>query len=298
MSHSQLASRLFRIEPRCAGKLDDTRYLVGASGAVWLLDTQTGALKEATKFRPGWSAPLCFCHDGHCAYWGDYGANALSEEVNVYRMSPHGEVKTVYSFPLGTVRHIHGIVWDREQRLFYVFTGDLEPTAGIYTATEDWSEVRPLLTGSQQYRAVVGFPTTHGLLYATDSVESANHIYLARGGKAEVLSDFPGSCIYGCETLTHYLFSSTVEPPEGRGLLDLFSYRLGAGIRDRRAHLVAVRKRDLHIEELLSVKKDWLPMKLFQYGALTFPGGQERCRHAVYNIVACKGDGRTKVISL
>ena len=70
---------------------------------------------------------------------------------------------------------------------------------------------------------------------------------------------------------THYVFASTVEPSEGRGFFDMFTYELGAGITDKYSHLITIRKSDLHVEEVLKVKKDIWPMKLFQYGSLMFP---------------------------
>ena len=290
-SHSRLLSRLMRLEPRCAEQLDENRFVVCYQHKVWLLDTGKKYFSVLQESRTGFSNPLNLCSDGKYVYWGDYGDNVGREAVRVYRLSSDKIVDVVYEFPKGAIRHIHNVIWDITHRRFIVLTGDLEETSGIYVATEDWKEVKPMVTGRQQYRAVVGFPYGEGLIYATDSVSEENNIYLLQGGEAKPLCAFPGSCIYGTETKNYYVFASTVEPPEGRGILDMFSYKLGAGIRDRYSHLVTVRKSDLKVEEVLKVKKDIWPMKLFQYGVLTFPKGHNRSEGLWYNVIACKGDG-------
>lgn len=290
----RLFRRLLRLEPRCAERLDENRYVVCHAHKVWLLDVKQKSFTILQDSREGFSNPLNLCSDGRNVYWGDYGDNAFREEVNIYRVSLSQKVEIVYSFPKGAIRHIHNVVWDAVHKRFFILTGDLEEQSGIYVADSEWKDVKAVVTGSQQYRAVVAFPCGDGLIYATDSVAEENNIYLLLNGEVKILAPFPGSCIYGTETKDYYVFSSTVEPPEGRGLMDMFSYKLGAGIKDRYSHLIAVRKSDLKVQEVLKLKKDVWPMKLFQYGAIMFPKGQEKSDELWYNIVACKGDGCAK----
>ena len=298
LSHSRLAERLLRLEPRCAEMLDENRYVVCHAHKVWLLDVKQKCFTVLQDSREGFSNPLNLCSDGKYVYWGDYGDNAFRDTVNIYRVNSLLKVEIVYSFPKGAIRHIHNVVWDETHKRFFVLTGDLEEKSGIYKVDSEWKEVKPVVTGSQQYRAVVAFPCGDGLIYATDSVAEENNIYLLQHGEVMVLAPFPGSCIYGAETKDYYVFSSTVEPPEGRGLKDMFSYKLGAGIKDRYAHLVSVRKSDLQVQEVLKVKKDIWPMKLFQYGTLTFPNGQDNNDNLWFNVIACKGDSKTKRITI
>lgn len=298
LSHFRLASRFYRMEPRCLEKLDVKRFVVSHLKKVWLLDIEKKSLDVVQEPREGFSTPLNLCSDGQNVYWGDYGNNTSRESVNIYKLQPDGNIETVFTFPTGAIRHIHNIVWDKSHNLFFVLTGDLESKSGIYIASSDWKEVTPVVTGLQQYRAVVAFPYENGLIYATDSVVEKNCIYLLRDGVVEPLADFPGSCIYGTETKSHFVFASTVEPPEGRGVFDLLTNKLGEGIQDRCAHLVTVRKKDIHVEELFKTKKDIWPMKLFQYGALMFPKGQEKSSDLWYYVMACEGDGHTYSVKL
>lgn len=294
----RLLVRLLRMEPRCVEKLSDNKFVICYAHKVWLLNLVSKNISSVWQSRQGFSNPLNLCSDGESVFWGDYGNNRDHEVVNIYRLSADSGVDVVYTFPKGNVRHIHNIIWDKENMRFYIMTGDLEETSGIYVSDADWKTVMPVATGKQQYRAVVAYPCGDGLIYATDSVAKENYIYLLQDGGIRSLAAFPGSCIYGGETKEFYFFSSTVEPPEGRGLLNMITYKLGAGIIDRYAHLIRVRKCDLRIEEVLKVKKDIWPMKLFQYGSLMFPKGQKNSNQLWYYLMACKGDGHSVKVDM
>lgn len=293
----RILERFFRLEPRSVCQLDSNRYVLCYRHVVWLVDISHKTIDLLQIARKGFSNPLNFCSDGECVYWGDYGNNSGHAPVNIYRLDSTLNLQIIYSFPSNTIRHIHNIVYDTNNKCFFILTGDLEENAGIYVATENWRNVSPLVTGEQNYRAVVGFPLSNGFIYATDAVEEDNHIFLLQDNQVRPLCSFPGSCIYGTETNDYYVFASTVEPPEGRGFFNLFTYRLGKGIKDRYAHLLIVCKSDLRPVELVKVKKDIWPMKLFQYGALLFPGGQRLHDDLWFYSVACAGDGISRRIS-
>ena len=297
LGHFRIFARLLRTEPMSVEKLAEGKYVVCCNHSVFLLDEQMGSITLVQSSRMGFSNPLNVCSDGNAVYWGEYGGNANHKEVNIYRLNQDASLETVHTFRGGVIRHVHNIIWDEYNQLFYILTGDLENTAGIYTTDKDWKDVKPVLTGKQQFRAVVGFPYKNGLIYATDSVEEENNLYLLQNGSVSALSSLSGSCIYGAENKTHYFFSSTVESPEGRGLHSLLTYKLGKGIKDRFSHIVTVKKSDLTVEEVLTVKKDIWPLKLFLYGNVMFPKGQQENDNCWCYIMACKGDGNSILLT-
>lgn len=288
MSRCRLISRLLRMEPRCAGKLDEHKYVVCLLGKLWLVDTLNGELSEIYKNRSGYGL-VSFCENNGCLYWGDYGPNPNYEEINIYRLDRDLNVQVVYTFPRGSIRHIHNII--KSSNGFIVMAGDNEPKAGIYQANWDWTEVSPWKNGEQKYRAVVGFPHNGGLLYATDSVETDNYIrFVDADGNERMLAGINGSCIYGTEARDVFLFSTTVEPHEGGGLWGLFSNKLGGGIKSKDVHIIAVAKEDLSSRIVKSYRKDIWPMKLFQYGRAPFAGGQSDNIDGVWCYpIACVG---------
>lgn len=299
----RLFVRLLRLEPRCVEMIDRETLVFCLLHKVWVLNLETGEMKILFEASDGFSDPLNFCKVGNSVYWGDYGNNAERKEVGVYHVDSSLKVKCVYKFPHNSIRHVHNIVFDGESRQFWIMTGDNDKKAGIYRADCDFSRVEPINIGEQRYRAVVAFPYKDGIIYATDSVEDENHLYVCESDNDYVvrqLTPINGSCIYGTETKDYYVFSTTVEPPEGRGIRALFSNKLGGGIKSRDVHLVTVAKRDLSdIRIVAKYRKDWLPMKLFQYGAVMFPSGQYRNEDLLISPVACKGvDGESIRITL
>lgn len=293
-----LANRLLRMEPRCAGKLDNDRYVVGVLGKLWLVDVQKRTLSILKELRPGYSL-VSFCEKDGCLYWGDYGANPNHEEINIYRLNQNQKVSIVYTFQKGSIRHIHSIINNGDS--FVVMAGDNELQAGIYRVNGDWTEVKPWKTGEQKYRAVVGFPYKGGLLYATDSVETENHLrYIESDGSERVLASINGSCIYGGETKNSFLFSTTVEPHEGGGVRKMLSNKLGGGIKSKDVHILAVDKADLNVRIIKKYRKDIWPMKLFQYGRAPFAGGQTESIKGVWCYpIACVGThGKSEYLEL
>jgi len=289
----RIVSRFLRLEPRSIGQLTETKFVVSILRKIWLLDLKTKSLEVLMINGEGWSNPLNFCSDGESLYWGDYGSNPYHLPVKIYRLDQDLKLTTVYQFSSNLIRHIHNILWDKERHHFFILTGDLESTSGIYLASADWKIVKPVKVGNQQYRAVVAFLYKEGLIYATDSVVNENHIYILNEGGIRKICKIPGSCIYGVEIKDYYVFSTTVEPPEGRNVLNMFSYKLGEGIVDRYSHVILVRKDNLCVDEIFKTRKDWLPMKLFQYGSIMFPQGQGNSKELWGYIMACHKDGHT-----
>ncbi len=298
LSNCRLLSRLKRLEPKCAGRLSETEFIVSLLRSCWLIDIARGTCEKIYDNPEGFSEVINFCSVEDGVYWGDYGRNTDHQEVNVYHLDKNRHISVVHSFPAGSVRHIHNIVEDGNG--FILFVGDNEKEAGIYKVNKEWTEVKPWKTGEQKYRAVVGFPYNGGVLYATDSVETENYIRnITSEGDERVLTTLNGSCIYGCETKDNYLFSTTVEPHEGGGKLSLIFEKLGGGIKSRDVTIKAVSKKDLSVSQIASFKKDWWPMKIFQYGRCIFAGGQNKSDEVWCSPVACKKyDGKTIKIEL
>lgn len=297
-SQSRILSRLKRLEPKCAGRLSETEFVVSLLRSIWLVDIQQRTCIKLCDNPEGFSEVINFCSTKNGVYWGDYGRNSELRQVTVYNLGADKQVKPIYTFEAGKVRHIHNIVEDGEG--FLLFVGDNEEKAGVYRVNNDWTEVKPWKTGQQKYRAVVGWPYHGGVLYATDSVETENHIrYISHEGEEKEMAALNGSCIYGCETKDYYLFSTTVEPHEGGGKLSLLFEKLGGGIKNRDVTIVAVSKKDLNVRQVASYKKDRWPMKLFQYGRCIFAGGQQGSNTVWCSPVACKKyDGKSIKIEL
>ena len=271
----RVLARLFRTEPKYAVPINESQMLLVGHRAIKAVDVEKQVVEDISSSKEGFSDPLNICAGSGkwVALWGDYGSNAEHDSINIYGLTQENKVETVYSFKSGQVRHIPNIIPKRSGG-YYIFTGDQEKDAGIYKANVPFDQVEPVEIGKQQYRAVIGFDTPKGLLYATDAVNEKNYVYLFDGkGEPQKICALNGSCIYGTEFQGKYYFSTTVEPDENnRGVTSWISSKRGEGILSDEIYLVEIDE-EMNFKTIEKFKKDALPMKLMQYGAIQFPKG-------------------------
>ena len=136
------------------------------------------------------------------------------------------------------------------------------------------------------------------MLFRSDAVMESNYLYflpLENNLKLEVIVPLEGSVIYGCNLKNELIFSTTVEPRPSRKnyCLNLFDNRKGKGIKSNNVILYKIDDK-LNLSQILSFKKDILPMRLFQYGCIQFPALASRnINKLLINPVAVKNcDGR------
>ena len=232
--------------------------------------------------------------------WGDYFTNDNREEVYIWGLRDGMFVEIVYTFPPNSIRHIHNIVPTHEKTGYYIFTGDNDKLAGIYYADAGFNEVIPVFVGKQQSRAVQGFSTKRGLIFATDSVVEQNYLFLLKKEEEWSISKIQkinGSCIYAIENSDTFYFSTTVESPEvdnQNRLIAMLSTKRGSGILSDIVEVLAVNK-DLDVKKIVEFEKDCFPYKLFQYGSVIFPASKSR-NLVIYPIGVKKWDGQLGIL--
>lgn len=286
-------SRLFRTEPKFAVPINESAMILVGHHVMKIVDVEKRTVRNIGLSREGFSDPLNVCvgKERWVALWGEYGSNTNHDAINIYGLTAKNEVEVVYTFEKGQIRHIHNII-PKISSGYYIFTGDQETQAGIYEADALFTKVKPVKIGKQQYRAVVGFDTEMGLLYATDAVNEKNYVYVLNGkNEPEIVCGLNGSCIYGIEFQDKYYFSTTVEPDENnRGITSWISPKRGKGILSDEVCLVEIDDK-LYFRIVLKYRKDALPMKLMQYGVIQFPRGNTK-ELWCYPVAVQKYDGR------
>lgn len=169
----RLLVRLFRREPRAALYKNDQLLLVWRK-LVYTIDVYTGKIALVQRPREGFSGPLQLCPaigKLYQAHWGDYGPNLNRACVQIYGLTQGGAAEIVYTFPAGSIRHIHGITPDG-QGGYYIFTGDNEPDAGIYRANLSFSHVEPVPVAVSNIERWWGLPRSKG--FCTLPTQSTN----------------------------------------------------------------------------------------------------------------------------
>lgn len=280
LSKARILERLLHCEARWALPISEAEALVSMNTGIYRVNCRTGvytAEAVPVQGRPLSAAALRGINGfENSIVVGDYTLNPERRPVSLYQRNDHGEWRCAYSFPAGTVRHVHGIFADRVAQKVYILTGDEDSESGIWLAEDNFKTVKPLLVGSQQYRACQMIATSDQLLYITDAPSEKNAIYRFANGSCEKVADIEGSCIYGAQTYPGGVFSTTCEPDaHAKNRLDYWlSNKPGKGI-DGRKISVFILASDGTMEMLAQFEHDGLPLRLFQYGTVTFTNVQD-----------------------
>lgn len=216
-------------------------------------------------------------------YWGEYFDNRERTEVHIYASEDRGRTwQVAHTFPAGSIRHVHNIVYDRWGGCLWILTGDEGSECKVLRAACDLGTIETVLSGNQQARAVAAIPTPDYLYLSTDTPEEKNHIYrLDRTGRVDRVGDLNGSSIYGCQAGQSFFFSTMVEP--------------SAVNTDREVHLVGSRD-GAQWQTVARWRKDSLSMKYFQYGNAFLPDGENPTRYLAVTTVAVEQDDQTTTI--
>lgn len=275
-----LIERMTRREPRCAARVDDYHFVISFNGAIINYDVERNAIYEEHRFNKGMNNPLEFLvvkgEKKNDIYYGEYIWNENKGPVTIYKRGENEWIR-VYEFPKDSILHIHGIVHDEYRKGFIILTGDSDEESGIWFSDYHFSNVYPIAMGNQQYRACVAFPTDKGIYYATDTPLENNHLYfMALDGNCKIKDvrveyHMPGPCIYGARHGEEFYFSTSVEPDSSLAMLRYrMTYKLGKGVKDRFSHVIK-RDRNGEYSDIYQVKKDIMPIWLFQFGNILYP---------------------------
>jgi hypothetical protein len=223
---------------------------------------------------------------GGKVYWGEYFDNPARDEVYIYGSNDQGATWNVaYTFPKRAIRHVHNIVYDPWGDCLWVLTGDYGDECRVLRASCDFSKVETVLQGNQQARAVALIPTADGLYFSSDTPLESNFIYrLDRQGTLSQLTSISASSIYGCRVKNSVFFSTMVEP--------------SAVNRDRNVRIYGICE-GKEWQPLLAWKKDFWPMKFFQYGNAFLPDGNNTTPYlAVSTLGVTTDDMSTSLYSI
>jgi hypothetical protein len=298
LGRCKLAYRALRLGIRAAESIDSKNVVLSRGNMLYELNIQTGKLSDGY-FCGEDVRPLIFSKveaikgfdDG--IYFGGYlnHNGAMDKTVGIYHRVGVDKWETVYTFPEGTINHVHTIVSDHYRQCLWIFTGDFDKAAAIWKATEGFCKVERVACNDQKYRACIVYAIPEGLLYATDAPYADDYIHLLNTETMEAKELFPihGSCIYGCQWKDKYVFSSTVEG-DGRNMSRLewlFTRIRGAGIKDDYVHMYMGNLKE-GFKEIYKEKKDCMPYYTFQFGVFKFPAGVNNTDTLYFQPVATK----------
>jgi hypothetical protein len=228
-------------------------------GEILYLPSEENIFQSSMKIMRG-SRPLniCYCPN-EFLYFGEYFDNKCRDEVNIYGSSDGQKWSVVYTFPKNSIRHIHGIYYDKYRNGMWVLTGDKDDECNILFTGDNFKTLVKVFSGRQNYRAVTIIPLEGGLIVPTDTPMTLNKIQWidVESNKIETIMSTQGSVFYSAVTRKRYALSVIVEPSK---------FNLS-----RIAQILISDDEGLSWSIGIDGKKDIFSMKYFQYGAFYLP---------------------------
>jgi hypothetical protein len=280
-SRTALTYRLLRDGFHALSVLDDQTMVGVVPGAVVTRTPASEEFRITHQVRRGTRPLHIAAVPSGAVYWGEYFDNRERAEVHIYASTDRGRTwQIAFTFPAGSIRHVHNIVYDRWGDCLWILTGDAGNECKVLRASCDLRSVDVVLGGNQQARAVAAIPTSDALYLSTDTPLEKNHLYrLDRSGKVEPVGDLASSSIYGCSVGEAMFFSTMVEPSTVNTTREVHIVGSRAGSKD-----------GTNWQTLARWTKDCLPMRYFQYGNAFLPDGVNASRYLAATSIAVEPD--------
>ena len=277
---NRLTARLFRDGFHALAVLPSGGLVAAVPGAIVALRPDEPEFRSTHTITRGTRPLHITAVPGGAVFWGEYFDNPSREEVHIYASNDGGATWSVaYTFPKGSIRHVHNIVHDPWENCLWVLTGDYGDECRFLRASCDFTRVEAVLQGNQQARAVALVPTEDGLYFSSDTPLESNYIYwLDRQGALSQLAPIGSSSIYGCRVGERVFFSTMVEPSDVN--LDRKVRIYGGNVSEG-------------WRPVLEWQKDAWPMRLFQYGNAFLPDGDNPTRCLAVTVIAVESDDVT-----
>jgi hypothetical protein len=118
-------------------------------------------------------------NDNGDVYFGEYFLNNRRDKpVHIYKFSAtEKKLEIVYVFPVGTIRHIHGIYKDPYTGYFYITTGDKGHECSILYTRDLFNTFHTLGTGDETWRTVSILFSKNHIYYGMDAEFIPNKIF-------------------------------------------------------------------------------------------------------------------------
>jgi hypothetical protein len=164
----------------------------------------------------------------------------------------------IFTFPEGSICHIHRIVHDPYEDSILVCTGDRNQEVAILKTIDRFRTLKPLVCGDQQYRTTCLIPFQNRILYGTDNPNGENFVMALdrQSGRVEKIQRVSGPVLHGCRIGDTAVFSTMVEKGH---------HEVGLWIgNDQSFQLLATMK---------SEKRSWFWREVVGYSTVILPEG-------------------------
>ena len=277
---------------RRAGKLTFRELAPGPGGeliavvgkGLYILRDGDDRFEEVLRVKDGGRPKgTCVAPSGNM-FVGEYGMNKDRRRMRIWGAGPKGrDWQVVYTFPAGSIRHIHNLVWDENRNGIWVLTGDRENECSISFTGDEFKTLDEVVKGGQEYRACNLFCEPDAVYYATDSETSQNWFVSLNPetGETNKIQKLPGSSIYANRMAGMYFVSTCVEPSK---------------VNKTPWSTLWCSKDLVEWEEFTRFKKDMWPGEYFGFGNIVLPRIEGECPYIIYSATCVKSFDNTAFI--
>lgn len=256
----RMLSRLLRAEVYFFKTLNNGQQLCIAKKGIFRLNGKTGHFEKCFPIVRG-TRPMNFGEDERgTIYFGEYFNNPSREPVHIYKSDDSGHNwQIAYTFPEGSIRHIHGIHFDKYTNRMWIVTGDLQNECVIGYSDDQFRSMVEVFRGGQDVRACKLLFFEDEVVYGTDSETAQNYIkaFDRTGLKIRDIFEVQGSVINAVKIGNNCFFNTTVEPSQLN--TDQNSYQWVYNLETGR------------YEVIKNYLKDRWDHRYFQFGQCLFP---------------------------
>ncbi|MBN8956137.1 MAG: hypothetical protein J0H17_06065 [Rhizobiales bacterium] len=283
----ELWRRLLRLDVYRMRILRDETLIMSFKGGIFVSSPGSVEANPSFKITRG-SRPVSLAiDDDQQVVFGEYFSNPERGPVNIYRTSDGGQSwQIAHQFPSKSIRHVHGISYDRWENCFWICTGDYNDENQLLRASTDFSDIRVMRQGGQSNRFYFLQIFENAIVTATDTPLEPNYITVIdkRTMTADKVAGIENTNFYGCEVNGRIFMSTNAEP---------------SAVNDTRSSHLWMGDLDCGIwQRILSFRTDWvdrmtylpaIPPGLFQYPRIFFPEGHNTTGKLVCYAMGLKG---------
>jgi hypothetical protein len=255
-----ISRRLFRQDVHHVVPLSDSVLVAFAFKNIFVCNYRDGKVLGTPTAIIG-SRPLSVClTPDHNLYYGEYHGNPDRKPTNIFCSKDNG-FSWFSVYQMEDIRHVHGVFHDPYTNALWVTTGDTDEECGIWTTINHFKTLDRVAGGSQNTRAITLLFTQSHIYFGSDIPHKANSIYRfeRRSGRIDKLQEVEGPVFWGCKIGNALFFSTAVEPSQ---------------INTSRSASLWCSLDGVSWSHVSKFRKDIWPMKLFQYGQILFPFGE------------------------
>ncbi|MDP6701154.1 MAG: hypothetical protein QGH25_16010 [Candidatus Latescibacteria bacterium] len=209
-------------------------------------------------------------------YIAEYFSNPLRGPVRIWTKQGNAPIEPAYTFPHGSIRHIHLAQKDPFTEQLWIATGDYGPECRIAWTDDGFNSLHAIGGGDQSWRATHLVFTRDAVLWGMDSPwERASIVRWDRAsGQREFIASAPAPVLHGAFNEAGWTALSTSVEPNYLG--------------ETSTTLWAVHDEGAFAQVAAYAKDRWSP-HYFQFGLLYFPTGIAPGNHLVFSGNAVDG---------